>query len=307
MNMENIDIVMTEDEAREVFASNDNGSEDYDASAVVTDGVRLYLKQIGNIPLLDAETERALAVRIANGDHDAAKILVEHNLRLVVSIAKKYCGCGMPFLDLIQEGNMGLIHAAEKFDLNKGFRFSTYATWWVRQSISRALSDQSRTIRIPAHVNELVGKIRKITGPMTQELGRAPTEEEIAKALGVELDKVHVALDMSHSVASLDVPVGDDEETSMGDLIADDGIESPMAALIEEANKAVIESVFETLSSREATILKMRFGIGYEKPKTLEEVGEHFGVTRERIRQLEGKALRKMRHPMRVQILKGAL
>lgn len=297
-------IMFDEVEAREVFSSTE--AEDYDASIFVTDGVKLYLKQIGNIPLLSVEEERALAMRIAQGDQSAATTLAEHNLKLVVSIAKKYCGCGMPFLDLIQEGNLGLMKAAEKYDVTRGFKFSTYATWWVRQSISRALTDQSRTIRIPANVTELLSKIKRVSNEMFQDLGRAPTEEEIAKALKVDVEKVHIALDMSHAITSLDTPIGDEEEDSIGDLIADDGIESPMEAMIKESNHAIIEKVFSTLGEREAQILRMRFGFDSDEPKTLEEVGEYYGLTRERIRQLELKALRKLRNPARMKMLREA-
>ncbi len=297
--------VFDEIEAREVFSHNDT-AEEIDASVFVTDGVKLYLKQIGNIPLLSMEEEHALAMRIAEGDQSAITTLAEHNLRLVVSIAKKYCGCGMPFLDLIQEGNLGLMKAAEKFDATRGYKFSTCATWWVRQAISRALADQSRTIRIPANVVELVGKIKKVSNEIFQESGKNPTAEEIAKVLGVDVDKVQVAMDMSHAVTSLDTPIGDEEEDCIGDMIADDGIESPMEAMIKEANHKIIEQVFSTLSEREAQILRMRFGFDEQEPKTLEDVGEHFGLTRERIRQLELKALRKLRNPARVKMLKEA-
>lgn len=297
-------IMFDEVEAREVFSSTD--SEEYDTSVFVTDGVKLYLKQIGNIPLLSVEEERALAIRISEGDYSAAATLAEHNLKLVVSIAKKYCGCGMPFLDLIQEGNLGLMKAAEKYDVTRGFKFSTYATWWVRQAISRALTDQSRTIRIPANVTELLSKIKRVSNELFQELGRAPTEEEIAKALKVDVEKVHIALDMSHAITSLDTPIGDEEEDCIGDLIADDGIESPMEALIRESNHSIIEKVFATLGEREAQILRMRFGFDSDEPKTLEEVGEYYGLTRERIRQLELKALRKLRNPARMKMLREA-
>ena len=298
-------IMFDEMEAREAFSHTEDA--EFDSSVFITDSVKLYLKQIGNIPLLSLEEERALGMRIAAGDHSAATTLAEHNLKLVVSIAKKYCGCGIPFLDLIQEGNIGLMKAAEKFDATRGFKFSTCATWWVRQSISRALAEQSRTIRIPANVAELVGKIKRVSSDLFQKLGRTPTEEEIAKALQVDLEKVHIAIDMSHAITSLDTPIGDEEEDCIGDLIADDGIESPMEALIKEANRAIIENVFSTLGEREAQILRMRFGFEGERPKTLEEVGEHYGLTRERIRQLEIKALRKLRNPVRVKMLQEAL
>ena len=279
---------------------------DLDYSGIVEDSTRFYLKEISKIPLLSYEEEKALAQRIAAGDNEAVDEMVKHNLRLVVSVAKKYKGCGLSLLDLIQEGNVGLIESAKKFDLSKGYRFSTYATWWIRQKIGRALSDQSRNIRIPAHVAELVSKIKRLSGPMTQELGRVPTDQELADKLGVEVDKVKVALDMSQAISSLDVPVGEDDDATIGDLQADHSAENPFNNLIKEANKDIINSVFDTLGEREANVLRLRFGIGTDHPHTLAEVGEVMGVTRERIRQIETKALRKMRNPMRLAILKEA-
>ena len=296
-----------EDNAEEDYFSYDDDKKDLDYSGIVGDSTRFYLKEISKIPLLTYEEEKKLALRIKNGDQKAVDTLVEHNLRLVVSIAKHYTGCGLSLLDLIQEGNVGLIEAAKKYDVDKGFRFSTYATWWVRQKIGRALSDQSRSIRVPAHIAELVSKIKKIMGTMTQELGRTPTEEEIAKKLNVEVDKVKVALDMSQSVSSLDVPVGEDEETTIGDLQADPSVKNLMANLIDEANRQIIETVFATLNEREANVLRLRFGMNVNHAYTLEEVGNKLGITRERVRQIEVRALRKLRNPTRMNVLREAL
>ena len=283
--------------------------ENYDETSAQMDldSVSLYLKQISNIPLLTAEEEKELGLKIADGDKKAVDKLVSHNLRLVVSIAKRYRGCGIPLLDLIQEGNIGLMKAAEKFDLDKGCRFNTHATWWVRQTINRSLADKSRTIRIPSNVSELVNKIKKVSAPMIQKLNRFPTSEELSAELGIEIDKIETALDMSQAIASLDVPVSEDEETSMGDLIADPHLENPIKKLTEECNKEIVDSVLSTLTKREADVLRRRFGIETGEPQTLEEIGQSYGVTRERIRQIETKAMRKMRHPMRIKVLREAL
>lgn len=291
--------ILTENDAQEVFSD-----EEWDPSDAVSDSVKLYLNQINSIPLLTIDQEKEL---IAAGSPEAIKSLIEHNLRLVVSIAKRYCGCGISFLDLIQEGNLGLIKAVEKFEPARGYRFSTCATWYIRQAISHALGEQSRTIRIPGHVTDLLSKIKKISIPMTQELGRAPTDEELASALNVDLDKVRTAMDMSHALTSLDTPIGEDEDSSIGDLIADYRTENPLDNLIEEANKEIINDVFETLPEREAEVLKLRFGIDQPQPLTLEEVGQKFGVTRERVRQIEVKAMRKLRSPARMSKLKEAM
>ena len=296
-----------EDDTEEDYYSYDDDRKDLDYSDIVGDSTRFYLKEISKIPLLTYEEEKELAFRIKNGDQQAIDTLVKHNLRLVVSIAKHYTGCGLSLLDLIQEGNVGLIEAAKKYDVDKGFRFSTYATWWVRQKIGRALSDQSRSIRIPAHIAELVSRIKKVMNTMTQDLGRNPTEKELAEKLNVEVDKVKVALDMSQAVSSLDIPVSEDEETTIGDLQADPGAKNLMSALIEEANRQIIETVFATLNEREANVLRLRFGMDVNHAYTLEEIGNELGITRERVRQIETRAIKKLRNPMRTAILKEAL
>ena len=274
---------------------------------VVLDNIKSYLKSIGNYSRLTFDQEKELSVRALQGDRTAINTLVEHNLLLVVSIAKKYYGCNIPLLDLIQEGNIGLIKAAEKYDGTKGFRFSTYATYWVRQAITRALEDQSRTIRLPANMSELLIKIKKAIGVLTQELERHPDDKEIASYLNIDLDKIQTVLDISQAVTSLDTPVDEDGETSMGDLIPDNNSSSPLDNLLKEANSQIINDVFNTIPEREAAILRMRFGINVEKPMTLEEVGNYYGLTRERIRQLENKAIRKLRNPIRANILKEAI
>ena len=299
--MEQNEVMIMEEDAREM-----NETYDYDTN-VVLDGVKAYLKSIGNHPRLSFDQEKELSVKALAGDRDAVNTLVECNLLLVVSVAKKYYGCGLPLLDLIQEGNLGLIKAAEKYDGSKGFRFSTYATYWIRQAISRALGDQSRTIRIPANMVELLSKVKKATAELTQKLGRTPTDKEIADHMGVELDKVQTVMDLAQATTSLDTPVDDEGETCMGDLIADHSAENPMANIIREANSQIIAAVFDTLGAREAEILKMRFGIDAEKAMTLEEVGQHYGLSKERIRQIENKAIRKLRNPVRAKMLKEAM
>lgn len=300
----NENVMIMEEDAKEVFEEN------YEVSVsdvVVLDGVKAYLKSIGNHPRLTAEQERELSVKALAGDHNAINELVECNLLLVVSVAKKYYGCGLPLLDLIQEGNLGLIKAAEKYDGSKGFRFSTYATYWIRQAISRALGDQSRTIRIPANMVELLSKVKKASAELTQKLGRTPSDKEIAKHLDIEVDKVQAVMDIAQATTSLDTSVDDDGETSMGDLIADHSAENPMTNMVKEANKQIVANILDTLGSREAEILKMRFGIDAEKAMTLEEVGAHYGLSKERIRQIENKAIRKLRNPVRAKMLKEAM
>ena len=298
----NEEILIMEDEAQEAL----NEVYDYDES-VVLDGVKAYLKSIGNHPRLNFEEEKELSEKALAGDIDAQTKLVECNLKLVVPIAKRYMGCGLPLLDLIQEGNLGLIKAAGKYDGSKGFRFSTYATYWIRQAISRALGDQSRTIRIPANMVELLSKVKKASAELTQTLHRDPSDKEIAEKLGVELDKVQTVMDIAQATTSLDTPVDDDGETTMGDLVADYAAENPYQNLVKQANIEIVDSVLSTLSTKEADILRMRFGINADKPMTLEEVGQHYGVTRERIRQVENKAIRKLRNPIRANMLREAM
>lgn len=297
----NENVMIMEDEARELVEA-----VEYDDS-VVLDTLKAYLKSIGNHPRLTAEQEKELSVKALQGDKDAINALTTCNLLLVVSIAKKYYGCGLPLLDLIQEGNLGLMKAAEKYDGTTGNRFSTYATYWIRQAISRALGDQSRTIRIPANMVELLSKTKKATAELTQKFGRAPSDKEIAQHLGVELDKIQTVMDLAQVSASLDTPVDDEGETSMGDLIADHTAENPMSAMMKEANKQIVASILDTLAPREAEILKMRFGINADKAMTLEEVGNHYGLSKERIRQIENKAIRKLRNPVRARMLKEAM
>jgi RNA polymerase primary sigma factor len=266
----------------------------------VSDPVRMYLKEIGRIPLLNREQEIKLAQKAEAGDLKAKEKLTASNLRLVVSIAKKYIGRGMTFLDLIQEGNKGLIRAVEKYDWTKGFKFSTYATWWIRQAITRAIADQARTIRIPVHMVETINKLMRTARKLMQDLGREPSPEEIAEAMeGMDADKVREILKISQNTTSLETPIGDEEDSVLGDFIADESQISPYEATSQQMLRENIGEVLAALSDREARVLKMRFGLNGGKAMTLEEVGQKFGVTRERIRQIEAKALRKLRHPSR--------
>ena len=270
----------------------------------VDDPVKMFLKEIGKIPLLTFEEENALAERMVNGDKDAKKKLIESNLRLVVSIAKKYIGRGMNFLDLIQEGNLGLIKAVDKFDQSKGYKFSTYATWWIRQAITRAIADQARTIRIPVHMVETINKLIRTSRHLLQTLGREPTPEEIAAELEMPVEKVREVLKVSQEPISLETPVGEEDESNLGNFIPDDDAPSPAAQAADVLLREHIEEVMQTLTPREAKVLKLRFGLQDGRMRTLEEVGREFQVTRERIRQIEAKALRKLRHPSRSKRLK---
>ena len=270
----------------------------------IDDPVRMYLKEIGKVPLLDNDRELVLAEKMADGDDDAKKELVEANLRLVVSIAKRYVGRGMQFLDLIQEGNLGLIKAVEKFDHTKGYKFSTYATWWIRQAITRAIADQARTIRIPVHMIETITKLKKTSRLMMQDMGREPTPEELAKKIGMPMEKVRKVLRIAKSPISLETTVGDDEDTSFRDFIEDKNVVKPLDAVVNSNLREITSQVLSTLTPREERVLRMRFGIGMNSDHTLEEVGKQFSVTRERIRQIEAKALRKLKHPTRAKKLK---
>jgi len=275
--------------------------------AVINDPVRMYLKEIGRIKLLTMEEELALADRIAEGDEEAKRILAESNLRLVVSIAKRYVGRGMLFLDLIQEGNIGLMKSVDKFDVTKGYKFSTYATWWIRQAITRAIADQARTIRVPVHMVETINKLARIQRQLTLELNREPTEEELAKKLNTTPDKIREIYKISQDPVSLETPIGEEEDSHLGDFIPDESNMSPEDYATNEMLKEEIADVLLTLTEREERVIRLRFGLDDGKCRTLEEVGQIFGVTRERIRQIEAKALRKLRHPSRSRKLKDFL
>lgn len=279
------------------------GEEDSSISSV-DDPVRMYLKEIGKIPLLSAEEEVELAKRIEEGDIEARQALASANLRLVVSLAKKFVNRGMQFLDLIQEGNLGLMRAVEKFDYRRKFKFSTYATWWIRQAITRAIADQARTIRIPVHMVETINKLVRVNRQLLQDYGREPHPDEIAKEMGITEDRVREIMKFAQEPVSLETPIGEEEDSHLGDFIADESERSPQEAAESEILKEEIESVLDTLTGREKTVIKLRFGLIDGQPRTLEDVGKEFNVTRERIRQIEGKALRKLRHPSRSKRLK---
>ncbi len=273
----------------------------------VTDPVRMYLKEIGRVPLLTADEEVELAIAMEEGSEEAKKSLVEANLRLVVSIAKRYVGRGMSFLDLIQEGNLGLMRAVDKFDYHRGYKFSTYATWWIRQAITRAIADQARTIRIPVHMVETINKLIRVSRQLVQELGREPLAEEIAEHMDITPEKVREILKISQDPVSLETPIGEEDDSHLGDFIEDQDALAPADAAAFELLKEQLEEVLHTLTEREEKVLRLRFGLDDGKPRTLEEVGKRFSVTRERIRQIEAKALRKLRHPSRSKRLKDYL
>ena len=273
----------------------------------IEDPVRMYLKEIGKVPLLSADEEVELARRMSEGDEEAKKRLAGANLRLVVSIAKRYVGRGMLFLDLIQEGNLGLIKAVEKFDYQKGFKFSTYATWWIRQAITRAIADQARTIRIPVHMVETINKLIRVSRQLLQELGREPSPEEIAEELDMPVDRVREILKISQEPVSLETPIGEEEDSHLGDFIQDDNVPVPAEAAAQTLLKEQLDEVLSTLTEREQKVLRLRFGMNDGRARTLEEVGKEFDVTRERIRQIEAKALRKLRHPSRSRKLRDYL
>ena len=273
----------------------------------VTDPVRMYLKEIGKVPLLSAEEEIEYARRMDEGDEEARKRLAEANLRLVVSIAKRYVGRGMQFLDLIQEGNLGLLKAVEKYDYKKGFKFSTYATWWIRQAITRSIADQARTIRIPVHMVETINRLVRTSRQLLQELGREPKPEEIAERMEISVDRVREIMKISQDPVSLETPIGEEEDSHLGDFIQDDNVEVPIDAATSKLLHEQLMEALSTLTEREQKVLRLRFGLDDGKPRTLEEVGREFDVTRERIRQIEAKALRKLRHPSRSKKLKDYL
>ena len=312
----NVDIltITEEDDDEELLL--DDLEEDVDVDKIdisvpdgvsIEDPVRMYLKEIGKVPLLSAEEEIELAKRMEEGDEQAKQKLAEANLRLVVSIAKRYVGRGMLFLDLIQEGNLGLIKAVEKFDYRKGYKFSTYATWWIRQAITRAIADQARTIRIPVHMVETINKLIRVSRQLLQELGREPQPEEIAEVMDIPVERVREILKISQEPVSLETPIGEEEDSHLGDFIPDDNMPVPADAAAFTLLKEQLVEVLSTLTDREQKVLRLRFGLDDGRARTLEEVGKEFNVTRERIRQIEAKALRKLRHPSRSRKLKDYL
>ncbi len=309
----NIDVLRISDDDDDILLDDEDEVEVEQIDLSVPDGVsiedpvRMYLKEIGKVPLLSAEDEIELAKRMELGDMEAKQRLAEANLRLVVSIAKRYVGRGMLFLDLIQEGNLGLIKAVEKFDYRKGYKFSTYATWWIRQAITRAIADQARTIRIPVHMVETINKLIRVSRQLLQELGREPTPEEIAAEMNIPVERVREILKISQEPVSLETPIGEEEDSHLGDFIQDDNVPVPADAAAFTLLKEQLEEVLGTLTEREKKVLTLRFGLEDGRARTLEEVGREFNVTRERIRQIEAKALRKLRHPSRSRKLKDYL
>ncbi len=314
LEQNNVDVLrITDDDDEQIILSDDDDVDVENIDLTVPDGisiedpVRMYLKEIGKVPLLSAEEEIELAKRMELGDQDAKKRLAEANLRLVVSIAKRYVGRGMLFLDLIQEGNLGLIKAVEKFDYRKGYKFSTYATWWIRQAITRAIADQARTIRIPVHMVETINKLIRVSRQLLQELGREPSPEEIAEEMNMPVDRVREILKISQEPVSMETPIGEEEDSHLGDFIEDDNVPAPAEAAAFTLLKEQLVEVLGTLTEREQKVLRLRFGLDDGRARTLEEVGKEFNVTRERIRQIEAKALRKLRHPSRSRKLKDYL
>ncbi|MBO5246856.1 MAG: RNA polymerase sigma factor RpoD [Eubacterium sp.] len=313
MESNNIDVLRISDDDDDILLDDEDEVEVEQIDLSVPDGVsiedpvRMYLKEIGKVPLLSAEEEIELAKRMELGDMEAKKRLAEANLRLVVSIAKRYVGRGMLFLDLIQEGNLGLIKAVEKFDYRKGYKFSTYATWWIRQAITRAIADQARTIRIPVHMVETINKLIRVSRQLLQELGREPSPEEIAAEMSMPVERVREILKISQEPVSLETPIGEEEDSHLGDFIQDDNVPVPADAAAFTLLKEQLEEVLGTLTEREKKVLTLRFGLEDGRARTLEEVGREFNVTRERIRQIEAKALRKLRHPSRSRKLKDYL
>ena len=312
----NIDVLKLQESDDEVLLPEDEDMEEIELDKIdlsvpdgvsIDDPVRMYLKEIGKVPLLTAEEEIELAKKMEQGDQEAKKRLAEANLRLVVSIAKRYVGRGMLFLDLIQEGNLGLIKAVEKFDYRKGYKFSTYATWWIRQAITRAIADQARTIRIPVHMVETINKLIRVSRQLLQELGREPTPEEIAEEMDMPVERVREILKISQEPVSLETPIGEEEDSHLGDFIQDDNVPVPADAATFTLLKEQLDEVLSTLTEREQKVLILRFGLEDGRARTLEEVGKEFNVTRERIRQIEAKALRKLRHPSRSRKLKDYL
>ena len=312
----NIDVLKLQESDDDVLLPEDEDMEEIELDKIdlsvpdgvsIDDPVRMYLKEIGKVPLLTAEEEIELAKKMEQGDQEAKKRLAEANLRLVVSIAKRYVGRGMLFLDLIQEGNLGLIKAVEKFDYRKGYKFSTYATWWIRQAITRAIADQARTIRIPVHMVETINKLIRVSRQLLQELGREPQPEEIAEEMNMSVERVREILKISQEPVSLETPIGEEEDSHLGDFIQDDNVPVPADAAAFTLLKEQLVEVLGTLTEREQKVLRLRFGLDDGRARTLEEVGKEFNVTRERIRQIEAKALRKLRHPSRSRKLKDYL